>query len=563
MNTNYKTRRENESNEMYDKSSDSDSDTAINICARKKAISIRRKNVLSTSESESEDYVEDVLPSTSSNNIQWAMENVQLRFHNFNTSNSGLQRDDINFSSAILDYFQLFFSPDLVDFIVDKTNNYWVHTVSVDVPNIKIGTTLDELYCFLACTLLMSRNKKLRLSEYWSRDKLLKTDIFSEIMRRDRYLILLKMLHFVDNAQQSSDRLQKISSISSRLQKSFENSFYPFQNLCIDESLLLFKGRLSFKQYIPAKRSRFGIKTYVLCDCKTGYVLDSIIYTGSESHVTENAEEIGKTGNIVLTLLKPYLGKGHTLYVDNYYSSPALFNFLHANITNACGTVKQRRKGMPIMDKKLKKGEIDFRTTSNLLALKWRDKRDVFMLSTFHNSEFICTGKKNYKTQEFIRKPKCIVDYNLSMGAVDKCDMVVSSIKSIRKSIKWYKKYFFHLLDIAVWNSYCLYKYKTRKDISIAAFHLQLIRQILRKYHKDDFRQSAPRSADKYPLRLTGRHFPAIYTSANIKRKSGLRKCIVCTQNGVQRQTHYQCKTCDVGLCVHPCFETFHTKLHY
>jgi len=91
------------------------------------------------------------------------------------------------------------------------------------------------------------------------------------------------------------------------------------QNLYIDESLLLFKGRLSFKQYIPAKRSRFGIKTDVLCDCKTGYVLDSIIYTGSESHVTENAEEIGKTGNIVLTLLKPYLGKGHTLYVDNYY----------------------------------------------------------------------------------------------------------------------------------------------------------------------------------------------------------------------------------------------------
>ena len=47
MNTNYKRRRENcygienENYEMYDKSSDSDSDTAINnICARKKAISI-------------------------------------------------------------------------------------------------------------------------------------------------------------------------------------------------------------------------------------------------------------------------------------------------------------------------------------------------------------------------------------------------------------------------------------------------------------------------------------------------------------------------------------------
>lgn len=287
------------------------------------------------------------------------------------------------------------------------------------------------------------------------------------------------------------------------------------------------------------------------------------IYMQVVKRETENTSEIGKTGNIVLMLIKSYLGKGHTLYVDNYYNSPALFNLLHTNATNACGTVKQRRKDMPILNKKLNRGEIEFRTSNNLLALKWRDKKDVFMLSTFHNNEFVSTGKKNYKTQEFINKPKCIVDYNHSMGAVDKCDMVISSIQSIRKSMKWYKKYFFHLLDIAVWNAYCLYKHKTHKNISIAAFHLQLIRQILSKYHKENLRQSSPRSADKYPFRLTDRHFPAIYTSRNTKRKSNLRKCVVCSKNGVQRQTHYQCKICDVGLCVCPCFETFHTKLYY
>ena len=90
------------------------------------------------------------------------------------------------------------------------------------------------------------------------------------------------------------------------------------------------------------------------------------------------------------------------------------------------------------------------------------------------------------------------------------------------------------MLDIALWNSYCLYKYKTRKDILVAAFHFELIGQILWKYYKDDFRQSAPRSADKYPLRLTGRHFPEIYTSEKTKQKNGLRKYIVCSQNGVQ-----------------------------
>ncbi|KAL2731757.1 piggyBac transposable element-derived protein 4 isoform X1 [Vespula squamosa] len=84
-------------------------------------------------------------------------------------------------------------------------------------------------------------------------------------------------------------------------------------------------------------------------------------------------ENIGKTGNIVLTTFEIVLGK----------SSPALFNLLHANVTNACGTVKRRRKGIPVMNRKLEKGEVDFRTSNNLLALKWRDKRDILMLSTY------------------------------------------------------------------------------------------------------------------------------------------------------------------------------------
>ena len=120
-----------------------------------------------------------------------------------------------------------------------KTNNYWACIVNVELHDIKIGTTVNDLYCLLACILLMTRNKKLGLSEHWSRDKLLKTDIFREIMYRDRYLVLLKMLHFEDNNKSSSDRLQKNSRIPSRLQKLSKNSFYPFQNLRIEESLLL------------------------------------------------------------------------------------------------------------------------------------------------------------------------------------------------------------------------------------------------------------------------------------------------------------------------------------
>ena len=52
------------------------------------------------------------------------------------------------------------------------------------------------------------------------------------------------------------------------------------------------------------------------------------------------------------------------------------------------------------------------------------------LISIVSTSKLIGTGKRNYNTQELIRKPKCTVAQNSSMGAIDKCDVVISSIKS-------------------------------------------------------------------------------------------------------------------------------------
>ncbi|EFN85041.1 PiggyBac transposable element-derived protein 4, partial [Harpegnathos saltator] len=241
-----------------------------------------------------------------------------------------------------------------VNFIVGTTNDYR-NSVDKDVNMINCrDTALPEIYCFLAIKLLMSRNKKLSYSEYWSNDELLKSKIFGQVMTRDRFLYLLKILHFNTNkVTADTDKLYKIQEICDMLRQSLRKVFYPFEYLCIDDSLLLHKGRLSFKQYIPSKRNRFGIKSFILCDTKTGFVQNFIVYSGALTTVNYESEVIGKSGTIVMQLLKPYLNKGHTLYVDNWYTSPALFILLHKNGTNACGTVRKRRKGMPIIHNKL------------------------------------------------------------------------------------------------------------------------------------------------------------------------------------------------------------------
>ena len=518
-----------------------------------------RKSILSTSESEDQNSKKsgkNIL------DITWTTEPARLKLHHFSKRNSGI-RVPISHSASILDYFQLFFSESFVEFIVKTTNDYEECINNNNAPSPSRGTSLDEMYRFLCIKMLMSRNKKLSHSEYWANDELLRSKIFGEIMSRDRFLHLLKILHFNTNDMQANvDRLYKIREICDMLRESFKNALYPFQDLCIDESLLLYKGRLSFKQYIPSKRNRFGIKSFVLCDKESGFVQDFIIYDGSLSNITNTDANLGKSGNIVVQLFKPYLEKGHTLFVDNWYTSPALFIFLHKNGTNACGTVKKRRKGMPRMDKKLKKGEASFWSSECLLAMKWHDKREVYMLSTFHTEEFVDT-KIHYRTKEMIIKPKCVVDYNRSMGAVDKTDMIISTIHSQRKNLKWYKKYFFHLLDICIWNAYCLYKLKSGKYISMAKFHLELIRQILRRYHSSKATKDVNKSGHINITRLTARHFPSLYENNKTKRKSPLRKCVVCKKNDKTSQTRYQCKNCDVGLCVYPCFEKFHTEYYY
>jgi len=158
-----------------------------------------------------------------------------------------------------------------------------------------------------------------------------------------------------------------------------------------------------------------------------------------EIEYTHNGN-LGKSGSIVTSLLDAYLDKGHILYVDNFYSSPALFAHLFYRHTGACGTVRTYRKEMP---KKLSKGEIEVFHSTELLALKWHDKRDVHILSTVHTNVIIATHKTHHRTGELIRKPKCIVEYTKNMGAVDKSDMQISLANCTRKTRKWYKNYFF------------------------------------------------------------------------------------------------------------------------
>jgi hypothetical protein len=128
-------------------------------------------------------------------------------------------------------------------------------------------------------------------------------------MAQDRFELIAKFFHFVDNATQDSysgpKKLFKIHPILTYLNNKFQTVYIPGENVAVDEFLTLWKGKLSFKICLPIKSSKFGIKTFELYESSTGYLWKYIVYSGADTDVNTAIDfgEKNKTTAIVVKLI--------------------------------------------------------------------------------------------------------------------------------------------------------------------------------------------------------------------------------------------------------------------
>ena len=134
-------------------------------------------------------------------------------------------------------------------------------------------------------------------------------------------------------------------------------------------------------------------------------------------------------------------GRGHTLWIDNFFSSPELARKLKIEHSTDCvGTLKLNRKNVPkeVKDKKLEKGEIIARHSGPVTVLKWRDKRNVSMVSTYHSENTQRVSNKGKETE----KPLCVIAFNHNIGGVDLKDQLLHMYMVERKKMtKWYSNF--------------------------------------------------------------------------------------------------------------------------
>ena len=242
--------------------------------------------------------------------------------------------------------------------------------------------------------------------------------------------------------------------------------------------MVAWKGPLSFRVFNPDKPDKFGIKVFELCDSSTAYCCNLEFYTGKQE-----SSPYGATFDIVRRLISPYIGCGRTLYVDNFYTSPDQFTYLKQENTLACGTMRMNRKhGRPkTMVPNLKKGDdtVTLPTNGQLNLIRFMDRKEVRLLTTAHTARKVATGKNNPVTKDPIVKFHAVHEYNQYMGAVDRSDQMVSYNAFKRRTLKWWKKAFFHLFMLGVLNAYIVQKATAAKKLTHRIFRIELAKQLV------------------------------------------------------------------------------------
>lgn len=245
----------------------------------------------------------------------------------------------------------------------------------------------------------MGKVQKNNRDEYWSTDPTIETIIFSKVLSRNRFRQISTAYHFVNNDEKINESgiLFKIKPIIDYFIPKFVNVYTPQQQIFLDESIIPWIGRLSFKVYKSSKIIKCGILVRMVCEATTGYICNLEVY----------CEKDVKLYDAISKVLTPYFNLWHHVYMDNYYNSVENCERLLEHKIRCCGTIRINRS-LPdcLKTAKLKRGESIFRLKKNVLLQIWRSKRDVWMISsTIHSAEVKESSNVDWVTKTNINTP--------------------------------------------------------------------------------------------------------------------------------------------------------------
>lgn len=222
-----------------------------------------------------------------------------------------------------------------------------------------------------------------------------------------------------------------------------------------------------------------------------GYIRNLEIYQGKKNdlEVAEDADsddvvaQWGLGEKVVCDMVDDLHGKHHQVYMDNYFTSIPLMEYLKVNGVDACGTIRSNRKALPAgmkADKDLNRGEFDYMVSKQgIVYFKWNDNSTVHAVSNFHGTDASViqrTQKDGTKSQ--FPCPTAIKAYNEYMGGDDKADILCGIYDLDRKARKWWHRIFFGIIEHTIVNAMVAYQKIQGESITTLQFSWKNIASI-------------------------------------------------------------------------------------
>lgn len=217
-----------------------------------------------------------------------------------------------------LSLFLMFMEP-IEKIIIEMTNLYGARRYKNKWKPVDV-TTMRAYYGVLLLAGVY-RSKGEDITELW--DDYHGRPIFRAAMSLQMFQVINQCIRFDDKElrilTQERDKLQPIRNVFNKWNQRVRALYVPGKCVTVDEQLLPFRGRCPFKQYIPSKPAKYGIKIWVVCDSKTFYAYNLEPYVGRDRNNAANTN----TGEMIVLRLTEGLN-GRNVTCDNYFTSHSL-----------------------------------------------------------------------------------------------------------------------------------------------------------------------------------------------------------------------------------------------
>ena len=475
-------------------------------------------------------------------------------------------------------FFKLFFNNSMINYLVNHSNSYALGKINDGLGSSYSLTdgswkdvTADEIRRFIALLIHFSVvHVRHDVQKNWSTKTLYHGLWACAILPRKRYFTILAMLHVVDpRTEDPENKLRKVESFIQDFKNLCQSLYVPQKYVAIDERMVKSRHRSGFRQFIKDKPTKWGIKLWVLADSANGYTIDFNIYIGKAAG--HNIGEHGLGYDVVMRLIAPYFGLGYHLFVDNFYSSITLFKHLYDRGVLARGTILEKRRSFPPALKNSKewakgreRGSMRWVRDSPCLVLQWVDNKVVSMITTGGNANDHTQVNRKVRTDgqwanRSVRQPSIFQTYNMKMNAVDRSNQILTAFSTQRKCVRWWKTLFFHLIDIAVVNSFISFQ-------AHRAAHPEIERPA--GYSQCDFQDEIVREIcgfDEYgepPLFSTGRQRePSEFETKHIPRVSDQGALVSCAINRTRHREGFTPIALHPNVTVNSCMLPPGTKI--